>query len=45
MDAAGVVEAGPGSANITEDVASMTDTYAIDTYRLLKGISLPNYAP
>lgn len=29
--------------NITEMVAGMTDTYAIDTFRKLKGISLPTY--
>ncbi len=31
--------------NITEFISGMTDTYAIDTYRVLKGISLPNYSP
>ncbi len=29
--------------NITHFIAGMTDTYAIDTYRLIKGIDLPNY--
>ncbi len=29
--------------NITSYVAGMTDTYAIDTYRNLKGIQLPNF--
>jgi len=29
--------------NITELIAGMTDTRAIDAYRKLKGISLPNY--
>ncbi len=29
--------------NIAEYVASMTDKYAIDTYRTIKGIELPNY--
>ncbi len=29
--------------NIAELVAGMTDTFAIDTYRKIKGISLPNY--
>jgi len=31
--------------NITEYISCMTDTFAIDTYRILKGISLPNYSP
>lgn len=28
---------------IAEYVANMTDSYAIDTYRVLRGIELPNY--
>jgi dGTPase len=28
---------------ITQYIACMTDTFAIDTYRLFKGIALPNY--
>lgn len=31
--------------NITEYISCMTDTFAIDTYRILTGISLPNYSP
>jgi len=31
--------------NITEYISCMTDTFAIDTYRILTGISLPNYNP
>ena len=31
--------------NVTEYVSCMTDTFAIDTYRVLTGISLPNYSP
>ncbi len=31
--------------NIVEFVSCMTDTYAIDLFRILKGISLPNYSP
>lgn len=31
--------------NITEYIACMTDTFAIDTYRIFAGISLPNYNP
>lgn len=29
--------------NITHFIAGMTDTYAVDLYRIIKGISLPNY--
>ena len=29
--------------NITHFIAGMTDTFAIDLYRIIKGISLPNY--
>ena len=28
---------------VVQFVASMTDNFAVDTYRLLKGISLPSY--
>ena len=31
--------------NVCEYVASMTDYFAVDTYRTLTGISLPNYQP
>jgi len=31
--------------NITEYISCMTDAFAIDTYRILTGISLPNYRP
>ncbi len=31
--------------NMTEYISCMTDTFAIDTYRTIKGISLPNYNP
>ena len=31
--------------NVTEYVSGMTDKFAIDTYRVLTGISLPNYSP
>ena len=30
---------------VTEYVSCMTDSFAIDTYRVLTGISLPNYSP